>query len=78
MNPMEMIKTLIGRGMNPQQVFSNMFSNMSNQNPIVNNLIGMMNSGNKQGVETFARNIFKEQGRNFDEEFSSFMKNIKG
>lgn len=78
MNPMEMIKTLIGRGMNPQQVFSNMFSNMSNQNPMVNNLIGMMNSGNKQGVETFARNIFKEQGRNFDEEFSSFMKNIKG
>ena len=32
----------------------------------------MANKGDVKGVETFARNLLKEQGRNYDEEFNKF------
>lgn len=45
----------------------------NNNNPVINNLVKMAQEGNTQGVENFARNMFKEQGRDFDDE----MKNLK-
>lgn len=59
--------------MNPMKILQQ----MPIQNPMIKNLIAMINSGNPQGVETFARNLFKEQGRDFDKEFSEFRKNFK-
>lgn len=46
--------------------------NMPIKNPMITNLINMIKSGNPQGVETFARNLFKERGRDFDKEFNDF------
>ena len=60
MNPMEMIK----------QVVMNKIG--KNMNPMQQNLINMANKGDVKGVETFARNLLKEQGRNYDEEFNKF------
>lgn len=48
-----------------------------NTNPMISNLIKMAKEGNSKGVEEFARNICKERGRNFDDEFSKFMSNFK-
>lgn len=73
-NSMEMIKTIMSNK-NPQQVIQNMISN--NTNPMLNNLINMAQNGDTKGVENFARNIFKEKGRDFDKEFSDFMSNFK-
>lgn len=75
MNPMEMIKNLVGKGMNPQQILDNVMKN--NSNPVFNNLIEKAKEGDTKGVETFARNLFKEQGRDFDKEFAEFRKNFK-
>ena len=75
MNPMEMIKNLVGKGMNPQQILDNVMKN--NSNPVFNNLIEKAKEGDTQGVENFARNLFKEQGRDFDKEFAEFRKNFK-
>lgn len=75
MNPMEMIKNLVGKGMNPQQILGNVMKN--NSNPVFNNLIEKAKEGDTQGVENFARNLFKEQGRDFDKEFAEFRKNFK-
>ena len=47
------------------------------KNPMMNNLIRMAKSGNIQDVENFARNVFREQGRDFDTEFAEFKKNFK-
>ena len=33
--------------------------------------------GDSKGVENFARNLFKEQGRDFDKEFAEFRKNFR-
>lgn len=65
-NPIEIIKTLMGGGKTPEEIVMQMIGN--NNNPMLNNLIKMAKEGNTQGVENFARNIFKEQGRDFDAE----------
>ena len=75
MNPMEMMKNLIGKGMSPQQILGNVMKN--NSNPVFNNLIEKAKEGDTKGVETFARNLFKEQGRDFDKEFAEFRKNFR-
>lgn len=60
MNPMEMIK---------QMVMNKIGKNM---NPMQQNLINMANKGDVKGVETFARNLLKEKGYDFDKEFNKF------
>lgn len=74
MNPMQMLQSFLGRGMSPQQIISQM---SGNKNPMITNLMNMMQTGDSKGVEDFARNIFKEKGRDFDKEFGEFKKNFK-
>ena len=75
-NPLNTIKNYIKQQGNPRNLLIN-FMTQNNQNPMINNLIGMAKNGDNKAVEKFARNIFKEQGRDFDKEFSSFMQNFK-
>jgi hypothetical protein len=75
-NPLNTIKNYIKQQGNPRDLLIN-FMTQNNQNPMINNLIGMAKNGDNKAVEKFARNIFKEQGRDFDKEFSSFMQNFK-
>ena len=71
MNPIEMIKNI----KSPQQ-FLNGFMN-NNSNPMLGQLLQMAQNGNSKEIEAFARNIFKEKGRDFDSEFSNFIKQVK-
>lgn len=73
MNPIDLIKTYMSQGLTPKFLVEKMGIN----NPIISNLIGMAQNGNTQGVETFARNIMKERGRDFDKEFYQFKSNFK-
>ena len=73
MNIMSALQSFIKKGGTPQQLLQN----MTMQNPILNNLIGMAKSNNPKGVEDFARNMFKEQGRDFDKEFAEFKGQFK-
>ena len=74
MNPMNMLKGMFG-SMNPKEMVSKMISN--NSNPIVSNLVNMANKGDTKGIEEFARNYMKEQGKDFDKEFNNFMNNFR-
>jgi len=56
---------------NPKQAVLDMVK--SNNNPMVKNLVEMAQNGNNEGIENFARNLFKEQGKNFDDEFNNFL-----
>ena len=75
-NPIEMIKLFMGEDKTPQQILQKMMKD--NSNPVLNNLINMAQTGDSKGVENFARNLYKDQGRDFDKEFSEFMNNFKG
>lgn len=65
MNPLELIKAI----KNPQEFVMNMVS--TNTNPMLKNLVEMAQKGDKQGIENFARNIFKEKGEDYDKIMSS-------
>ena len=73
-NPMQFMNMLKGIK-NPKDAVINMIK--SNNNPMVKNLVEMAEKGDNQGVENFARNMLKEQGRDFDAEMNEFMKNFK-
>jgi hypothetical protein len=73
-NPMQIINMLKG-AKTPKEAVISMVK--SNNNPMIKNLVEMAEKGNTEGVENFARNIFKEQGRDFDKEFGEFTKNFK-
>ena len=73
-NPMQFMNMLKGFK-NPKDAVISMIK--SNNNPMIKNLVEMAEKGNTEGIENFARNIFKEQGRDFDKEFGEFTKNFK-
>ena len=73
-NPIEMIKSFMKQG-NPQQLVERLV--MNNTNPMLRQLVEKAKNGDSKGVEEFARNIYKQQGRDFDKEFSEFMSNFK-
>lgn len=73
MNPMNIIKQYILQGLTPQ----NILSKLNISNPILNNVMAMAQNGDTKGVETFARNICKQRGLDFDTEFDKFRNNFK-
>lgn len=73
-NPMQMMNMLMGIK-NPKDAVINIIK--SNNNPMVKNLVEMAEKGDNKGVETFARNLYAQQGRDFDKEFKEFMNNFK-
>lgn len=63
--------------MNPVQMLKNMIMSKQINNPILKEVIQKAQNGDSKGVEEFARNLYKEQNRDFDKEFGEFMKNFK-
>lgn len=59
----------------PKDAVINMIK--TNNNPMVKNLVEMAEKGQNDKIEEFARNLFREQNRDFDQEFGEFMKNFK-
>ena len=76
-NPMQLIMQ-IKNGANPQQLMMNILESGAAQNPIMNNLLTMAKENRTADIEQFARNLAKEQGIDFDKEFSKFKKQYFG
>lgn len=55
---------------NVRQMVMNMLKN--NSNPIFANLIQLAEQNNTKELENFARNYYKEQGKDFDKKFEAF------
>lgn len=60
----------IRRGQNPQQVMLNMLSRQNS--PMSANLYNLIQQGRTGEIEQIARNIMKQQGKDFDTEFKAF------
>lgn len=70
-NPMQIIQMIRG-GQNPQQLIFSMLQNQMGGTPMGNNLISMVQNGQTQDIEKFARNLLQSRGLDFDTEFSKF------
>lgn len=59
---------------NPMQMIVNRLTqNFGNNNPMMNNVIGMAQKNDVKGLEEFARNLAKEKGVNIDEYYKQAM-----
>lgn len=74
-NPMQLIQ-MIKSGKNPQQLMLSLLEQRAKENPMFNNLYQMAKSNDEKGIETFARNLAKERGIDFDKEFNAFKKQL--
>lgn len=75
MNPMQLIQ-MIKNGSNPQQLALSMLEQNAGSNPVINNLLNLAKEGKTDEIEDIARNMFKEQGKDFDKEFNSFKQSL--
>lgn len=66
------------QGKNPEQLMINILEGEASQNPIMGNLLSMAKDNRTADIEKFARNLAKEQGIDFDKEFSRFKKQYFG
>ena len=74
-NPMQMMNLLKGIK-NPKEAVISMIK--SNNNPMVKNLVEMAEKGQNDKIEEFARNLFREQNKDFDQEFNNFKSMFNG
>ena len=63
---------MIKSGQNPQQLLMSILEGNAGTNPVNDNLIDMVKNNRKGDIETFARNYFAAQGKDFDTEFKAF------
>lgn len=75
-NPMMAILNMIKNGGNPEQIVLSMLQERAAGNPMLETLLQMAQNGDSQGIEQFARNVAKEKGGNFDQQFSNFRKTL--
>lgn len=71
MNPMQMMQFIRQSG-NPQQFVMNMLEQQSGNNPMMANLLNLAKANKTSDIEQVARNMLKEQGRDYDKEFANF------
>lgn len=74
-NPMELIM-MIKQGYNPQQLLMNVLQNSMKGTPMGDNLINLVQQGNKSEIERIARNMAQQRGLDFDTEFNAFKSKI--
>ena len=74
-NPMQIMQLLKGIK-NPKETVFQLLK--GNNNPIMKNIVEMAEKGDAKGVENFARNYMKSQGKDFDQEFNNFKSMFNG
>lgn len=76
-NPIQLISQ-IRNGKNPQELMLGILETEASTNPIMGNLLTMAKENRTADIEQFARNLAREQGIDFDKEFSQFKKQYFG
>ena len=59
---------MIKQGKNPEQLMMDFLQRQMGDSP----LLGMAQRRDGRGIEQFARNYYKQQGKDFDKEFQAF------
>lgn len=71
-NPMQLMQML--RGGNPQQVLTNILTQQAGNNPMMKNVLEMVQRGDARGIESFARNMAREKGIDADKAIAELKK----
>lgn len=71
MNPIQVMQFICNSG-NPQRMMMNMLEQQSGNNPMMANLLNLAKQNKTSDIEQIARNMLKEQGKDYDKEFANF------
>ena len=71
MNPIQVMQFICNSG-NPQQMMMNMLEQQSGNNPMMANLLNLAKQNKTSDIEQIARNMLKDQGKDYDKEFANF------
>ena len=63
-------------GQNPEQMMLQYLQQQAQQNPMGQNLLSLVQSGNTADIEKIARNICAQRGVDFDKEFAAFKQSL--
>lgn len=74
-NNMQQVMQLL-QTKNPQQAVMQMLEASSANNPMFANLLGLAKQNKTAEIEQIVRNLFQQQGLDFDNEFNSFKRNL--
>jgi len=75
LNPMQLLGML--KSGNPQQVATQIIQQNFPNDPMMQNLLKMAQSGNEQGVQQFASQFLGSQGKDLNSEMNALMNAIK-
>lgn len=75
-NPVQLIQ-MIKEGKNPEQLMLSIMESQMRGTPMGDNLIRLARENRSAEIEQIARNLYSQQGRDFDREFLAF-KNMLG
>lgn len=73
-NPMQLIQLIKG-GNNPQQLLMSILRQGGN-NPILNNVVNLMQNNDTASLQKVARNLAQQKGLDFDKQFANFKRNL--
>ena len=62
---------------NPQEMAMSMIKNSNINDPMINQLLQLAQSGDINSMNKIAENFFKGQGLDFNNEFNNFMSMLK-
>ena len=74
MNMIEFFMNMMRSGGNPQQIMIQFLQKQ--QTPLSQNLLQMAQRGDTAGMEQVARNLCKQRGIDFDQEFNAFKQQL--
>lgn len=75
-DPIYLIQS-IKNGQNPQQLMLSILQNQMGDTPMGKNLLSMVQSGQTNQIEQFARNLYQSRGLDFDKEFKAFKQQFR-
>lgn len=75
-DPMQLIQS-IKNGQNPQQLMLSILQNQMGNTPMGQNLLSMVQNGQTNQIEQFARNLYQSRGLDFDKEFNAFKQQFR-
>lgn len=70
-NPNQLI-SMIKNGKNPQQLMLSILENQMKGTPMGDNLLFLAKNNRSADIEQIVRNLYSQQGRDFDKEFLAF------
>lgn len=75
-NNLMQVMQMLRNSKNPQEFVYNMVEEQAGNNPIFSNLLSLARENRTAEIEQVARNLFKENGLDYDKEFNAFRKSI--